>query len=243
MMESKHEKELKQEDPKFEKTVFCDYEIRVLIVCIEGKEYKFINATDLTKASDIKNKVWSHYIENKGKKLFLEKLSRAVGIPRKLLVQSITRNCPERGTWVHPKVAINFAEWISHDFAIKVTDWVLEWAKEEANYKKLMHELANLQANYSDQREREIQLKLKEKLGAVDEVKTESGRIDLLTEDAVIEIKDISNWKHALGQVLAYSIHYPDHKRVVYLFGELPDNIDTIARAFQLNNIKLNLLP
>ena len=33
----------------------------------------------------------------------------------------------ERGTWVHPKVALNLAQWCSPAFAVKVTDWLYDW--------------------------------------------------------------------------------------------------------------------
>ena len=51
------------------------------------------------------------------------------------------------------------------------------------------------------------------------EVKTPAGCIDMLTSDAVIEIKRMRMWKQALGQVLAYSAYYPRHMRVIHLFG------------------------
>jgi hypothetical protein len=41
--------------------------------------------------------------------------------------------------------------------------------------------------------------------GSKVEVIIESGIVDVLTPDMVIEVKRAENWKHALGQVLAYS--------------------------------------
>jgi hypothetical protein len=35
----------------------------------------------------------------------------------------------------------------------------------------------------------------------------------------LIEIKYWAYWKAALGQVLAYSRFYPDHKKIVYFIG------------------------
>lgn len=51
------------------------------------------------------------------------------------------------------------------------------------------------------------------------EVKTKFGLIDILTDDTVIEIKRAENWKHALGQVIAYSYEYSDRRRALVLFG------------------------
>jgi len=61
------------------------------------------------------------------------------------------------------------------------------------------------------------------------EIKTPVGRIDVLTETHVIEVKDVCNWKHALGQVLSYGVFYPDRKKQIYLFGEADETEDMIA--------------
>jgi len=63
--------------------------------------------------------------------------------------------------------------------------------------------------------------KLSASLGGKTEVATPDGRIDILTSKEVIEVKRSKEWKHALGQVLAYSKHYPAHQKRVHLFGEL----------------------
>jgi predicted DNA-binding transcriptional regulator AlpA len=60
---------------------------------------------------------------------------------------------------------------------------------------------------------------LKNKLGGLTEVSTPAGRIDLLTESEIIEVKRISDWKTALGQVLVYSGFYPEHRKRIHLFG------------------------
>ena len=30
------------------------------------------------------------------------------------------------GTWIHPKVAINLAQWLSPDFAVLVSNWIYD---------------------------------------------------------------------------------------------------------------------
>lgn len=32
-----------------------------------------------------------------------------------------------QGTWVHPQVAINLAQWLSAKFAVQVSQWVFDW--------------------------------------------------------------------------------------------------------------------
>jgi len=71
-------------------------------------------------------------------------------------------------------------------------------------------------------RERQILDLLKLKLGGQIEVVTAVGRIDLLTTTEVIEVKNINDWKGALGQILAYSAFFPEHSKRIHLFGR-PD--------------------
>ncbi|MBR8347024.1 hypothetical protein [Burkholderia ambifaria] len=50
------------------------------------------------------------------------------------------------------------------------------------------------------------------------EVHTPVGYIDLLLPTALIEVKSFVKWKHALGQVLAYSNYYPDRRKIIHLY-------------------------
>ncbi|MGL5880349.1 MAG: MarR family transcriptional regulator [Xenococcaceae cyanobacterium] len=67
--------------------------------------------------------------------------------------------------------------------------------------------------------ERKIRDRLHAQLGGLIEVVTPAGRIDLLTDTQIIEIKSIQDWKAALGQTLAYSGFYPEHQKRIHLFG------------------------
>jgi hypothetical protein len=79
--------------------------------------------------------------------------------------------------------------------------------------------------------EKKIQKKLNKILDGEMEVETSCGFIDILTADKIIEIKEYTKWKHAIGQILAYSIHYPNHKKIIYLFDVPDDNcIDDIKQ-------------
>jgi hypothetical protein len=60
---------------------------------------------------------------------------------------------------------------------------------------------------------------LQSKLGGLIEVSTPVGRIDLLTNTEIIEVKRFSDWKAALGQILVYSAFYPEHQKRIHLFG------------------------
>ena len=125
-----------------------------------------------------------------------------------------------RGTWIHPKLSIHIAQWISCEFAVKVSDWIDEWRlscnKNEQKYIKSLEDIE------PDDRkldvEKQIQLRLQEELGGEIEVRTDFGYIDLLTDKELIEIKEASNWKHGVGQLLAYSVFYKDRVLRLHLF-------------------------
>lgn len=85
----------------------------------------YINATAMCKAA---GKEFKHYNENKTTKAFMDELSAEVGIPTSELIQTLTGGTPGlQGTWVHPQVAINLAQWCSPKFAVRVSKWVYDW--------------------------------------------------------------------------------------------------------------------
>ena len=73
----------------------------------------------------------------------------------------------------------------------------------------------------SDSRTHEkiITKNLRDKIGGEVEVGSRYGKIDLLTDSKIIEVKRYKSWKHALGQILVYSVDYPNHEKVLYLYG------------------------
>jgi hypothetical protein len=96
---------------------------RALVKLFEGQPVQARESV-LCKAD---GKFWSHYQENATTKAFMDELSRSLGMPRDLLSQSITTGQNhERGTWIHPRVAIHLGQWISPDFAVAVSGWVRE---------------------------------------------------------------------------------------------------------------------
>lgn len=85
----------------------------------------YINATAMCKAA---GRLWGHYRENNNTTKYLAALSTDIGIPITVLVQSIKGGDVEaQGTFVHPQVALHLAQWLSPQFAVKVTEWLYEW--------------------------------------------------------------------------------------------------------------------
>jgi hypothetical protein len=85
----------------------------------------YINATAMCR---VLGKEWSAYRRTENTEGFLIALERSLQIHRDLLVQTISGGPNEqRGTWVHPQIAINLATWLSPDFAVQVSEWVVSW--------------------------------------------------------------------------------------------------------------------
>ncbi|MBO3458495.1 hypothetical protein G7B40_024950 [Aetokthonos hydrillicola Thurmond2011] len=91
--------------------------------------------------------------------------------------------------------------------ALREKNWLPEWFEVQ------FREQDNIESNIRDC--------LKAELSGEVQVVTAVGGIDLLTESEVIEIKEISNWKGALGQILAFSSFFLDHQKRIHLFGRL----------------------
>jgi uncharacterized small protein (DUF1192 family) len=47
--------------------------------------------------------------------------------PSKLNLALMTYQGNKGGTWAHPNIAIQFAQWCSASFALQVSRWVCEW--------------------------------------------------------------------------------------------------------------------
>jgi hypothetical protein len=66
------------------------------------------------------------------------------------------------------------------------------------------------------------------------------GRIDVLTNTEIIEVKNTKGWKSAIGQIKSYGQYYPKHKIRVHLFGKLTESrLETIQRVCNLEGITL----
>lgn len=59
---------------------------------------------------------------------------------------------------------------------------------------------------------------LQQREGGEREVMLPIGRIDLLTDEYVIEVKHIRDWLNAT-KVLAYQTYYPDKKARIHIYG------------------------
>lgn len=84
----------------------------------------WVNATQMAKAN---GKHLPHYLANDRTAEYLQALSGSVGIPTDLLVAPVmTGPNAQRGTWIHPRLAVDLARWISPAFAVWMDGWFLD---------------------------------------------------------------------------------------------------------------------
>lgn len=76
-------------------------------------------------------------------------------------------------------------------------------------------------------------------VGGESEVETPAGFIDVLSDTDVIEVKYYKQWKHGLGQVLAYQSFYPRLGKRLHLFAHVGDvgTSDCFALAKSVCNV------
>lgn len=184
----------------------------------------FLSATDMIRTRT--NLKLNNYLRNDKTKEYLKELSNETGYPILQLVEIKKGGISnQQGTWIHPYVATNLAQWISPLSSARVSKWVIEWSSISKENEQEFHKaLSELEPSKSSMLEKGIQDKLKITLNAQVEVETPVGRIDLVTIDRIIEIKEVSKWKHAIGQILSYGTFYPDKHKAIYLFGGTLEN-------------------
>lgn len=93
------------------------------IVVSEMRGDGYVDATRLCQSV---GKRVNNYLRTQRTKEFLDALARSTHIRADLLVETVeTGTNADRGTWVHPRVATNLAQWLSPEFEVAVSDLVL----------------------------------------------------------------------------------------------------------------------
>lgn len=133
----------------------------------------FVNATAMCKAN---GKQWNDYWRTDRATEYLEALSTETGIPVSKLCLSL-RGGSDQGTWVHSRVAIDLARWISAPFAVWMDGWFLEELEARASQVRDT-QLAPPQVDVLATVEKSLDLL--ERLGGLD------ARSELLLKDIVL---------------------------------------------------------
>jgi len=90
----------------------------------------YVNATAMCQAN---RKRWTLYQANARTQDYIAALAAVVGIPTTDLATSIQGGRPElQGTWIHPRLAVDLARWISPQFVVWMDGWFLESIQQPA---------------------------------------------------------------------------------------------------------------
>ena len=89
--------------------------------------------------------------------------------------------------------------------------------------------------------EAHIHNKLKNELNAAHEIICPFGRIDLMTADTIIEIKNWNDHKKGMGQILGYASFFPSYKKRIHFFGTRPINkiLEAIREVCRFYNVEI----
>ena len=74
---------------------------------------------------------------------------------------------------------------------------------------------------------------------------TPVGRIDVLTDNLIIEAKKSKEWKGAIGQLFCYDLYYQRRYRAIGIVGEMPkmcpevcEKLDLILFSYSYNDYR-----
>lgn len=84
----------------------------------------FVNATAMCQAH---GKRWNDYQRIDATRAYIQALAAVAGIPATDLILLRQGGTPSgQGTWIHPRLAIDLARWLSPQFAVWMDGWFLE---------------------------------------------------------------------------------------------------------------------
>lgn len=110
-------------------------QVKSVDISLRGED-GYVNATAMCQAA---GKPLSNYLRAKRYQDFADKLAGSLRIRRDLLIVMIMDGPnEERGTWVHPRIAIHLAQWCSTDVELAVAELVDNWRTRPAPPVKLL---------------------------------------------------------------------------------------------------------
>ena len=121
----------------------------------------YIDATEMCKSA---GKKWSNYYRLDGTSQFLEVIESEAHISRSLLIEDNRSNSDgaDRHTWVHMKIAMHLATWLSPVFMSHVLDTVTKYAKGELTISDVQAQIVDetVQESVFDENQQQIVKKL-----------------------------------------------------------------------------------
>jgi hypothetical protein len=192
-------------------------------ITIPMREDGMINATMLCKAHG--KKLLTNYTRNKETKEYLEELSSDMRISITQLIEVCKGNTSkfQQGTWVHRKVAIHLAQWLSPNFAVQVSNWLDELfitGKVELGQEKSNKELENKFQEQIKLLTQEKQQAIKEKEEVILEKATITRQLSSVTKNHNEMLKRRRRWIY--GNVVYIISHVAFNRqlqsKVLYLY-------------------------
>ena len=207
-------------------------------ITIPMREDGYVNCTKLCKAG---GKEYSHWKENKNSEATIQALERSLGIPRDLIIKDIkTGKNESRGTFVHRRLALIIAQWISADFAVQVAAWTEElllFGKVELGQEKSNKELENKFQEQIKQLTQEKQQAIKEKEEVILEKANITRRLSSVTQNHNKLLKRRRRGVYEIGNVVyimshvAFTSHYQDD---YYKIGISTQSMTETTPAFKI---------
>lgn len=89
----------------------------------------YANATAMCQAN---GKLWSNYQRLDTTAAYIQALAASFDLaPADLVITTTTGPNEFRGTWIHPRLAVDLARWISPEFAVWMDGWFLEQLEQQ----------------------------------------------------------------------------------------------------------------
>jgi len=180
---------------------YCQFKLIMM------KDNGFINVTKMCNEC---GKSFFNWKKNKQSKDLIKCLLESLNLNSEndILITISTGENNLRGTYAHSDLIIHIAMWLSPMFSIYVNFIVSSWRKmsieNETSYWNKMNHYLKTSIYHNDNTEQLVRDNLSKQLDGAIEIINENGYIDVVTETQIIEVKHVENWKHALGQILAY---------------------------------------
>ena len=201
---------------------------------------RYVSLTDMAQATGVKKLLsWD---KTKAGKSFLSAASRKLDLPTTALMELKTQE-----KWVHPIIFYNIVvNALPVAISFEMESWWFELHGQTLDsvtnqVASLLPELVYLVPSTNRELiwEKDYSDYLAEELDGEREVPVPSGRIDVLTETEIIEVKEKADWLEAVEQVNRYSTYFPYKTKRIHLFGKSAKYSDSyISQYCEALNIR-----
>jgi hypothetical protein len=198
----------------------------------------YVNVTKLCKAG---GKEYFKWKENKNSEAIIQALEGSLRIRRDLIIRDIkTGKNESRGTFVHRRLALIIAQWISADFAVQVAAWIEElllFGSVTLCQEKSNKELENKFQEQIKLLTQEKQQAIKEKEEVILEKATITRRLSSLTQNHNKMLKRRRRGVYEIGNVVyimshaAFTSYYQDD---YYKIGISTQSMTETTPAFKI---------